>query len=319
MHCSFSNTVLAAFGLISIASAGPIAARQVCGAAPTGTVAQTPLAQPTGITTAAECAAQCKGNPACLAFLFGLVDGVDKCILYSVPAASIPPQVNLVVYDIACPSIPSVVPTPSNPGGLARRGGAKPAGTPVGTHANPVNAVPAGSPSPIAEPVVDDLSACLAACNKNPACIAYTFESGVCKLFGPTRVRRQAAGTHANPINSAPAGSPTPIAEPAVNSLAACLAACKGNPSCIAYTFESGVCKLFGPTSTPSAKVAQSPSTVSSSTGTHANPTNAIPAGSPTPIATPVVTDLTACLAACKANSACIAYVFESGVCKLFD
>jgi hypothetical protein len=173
------------------------------------------------------------------------------------------------------------------------------------------------SPSPIAEPVVDDLSACLAACKGNPACIAYTFESGVCKLFGSTAVRRQAAGTHANPVNSAPAGSPTPIAEPAVNSLAACLAACKGNPSCIAYTFESGVCKLFGPTT--SAKVAQSPSTVSSSTGTHANPTNAIPAGSPTPIATPVVTDLTACLGACKANPACIAYVFESGVCKLFD
>ncbi len=49
MHCSFSKTVFAAFSIISIASAGPIAAREVCGAAPTGTVAQTPLAQPTGI------------------------------------------------------------------------------------------------------------------------------------------------------------------------------------------------------------------------------------------------------------------------------
>ncbi|KAH8747435.1 hypothetical protein F5882DRAFT_370734, partial [Hyaloscypha sp. PMI_1271] len=186
MHCSFSNTVLAAFSIISIASAGPIAARDICGAAPTGTVAQTPLSQPAGITTAAACAAQCKGNPACLSFLFGLVDGVDKCILYSVPSASVPPQTNLVAYDIACTSIPSVVPTAANPGGLRTRQatgaqGSNPAqgasgtttgsGTQtVGTHANPVNAIPAGSPSPIAEPVVDNLSACLAACKGNPAC-----------------------------------------------------------------------------------------------------------------------------------------------------
>ena len=95
MYCSFSATVSTAFGVLSVASAGPIAARQVCGAAPAGIVAQTPLSQPTGITTAYDCAAQCKGNPAYLSFLFGLVNGVDKCVLYSVPAASLPPQVRL--------------------------------------------------------------------------------------------------------------------------------------------------------------------------------------------------------------------------------
>ncbi|KAH8676480.1 hypothetical protein BGZ60DRAFT_428997 [Tricladium varicosporioides] len=341
-------TVLAAFSTFSMTSAGPIAARQVCGAAPTGTVAQTPLSQPTGITTAADCATQCKANSACLSFLFGLVDGVDKCILYSVPASSLPPSTNLVAYDIGCSSIPSVVPTASNPGGLARRQ----------THAAPVNAVPAGSPAPIAEPVVDDLAACLAACEGNPSCIAYTFESGVCKLFGPKNSKRQQTsrslntgsttpdagaatttqgGTHAAPVNAQPAGSPTPISEPTVDDLAACLAACKGNPSCIAYTFESGVCKLFG-ASTSKAKRQQDQAstpktndntnsqsrntgttTTTTPTGTHANPINSVPAGAPAPIATPAVNSLAACLAACKGNPACIAYTFESGVCKLFD
>lgn len=197
-------------------------------------------------------------------------------MLYSVPASSLPPSSNLVAYDIGCSSIPSVIPTLSNPGGLKSRQapGAQGAegASQVGSHAAPVNAAPAGSPNPIATPSVDDLSACLAACKGNPSCIAYTFESGVCKLFGPTVGRRQqqsgaqgasggaqtgagatgstgstssTAGTHAAPMNSVPAGSPAPIATPKVDDLSACLAACRGNPACVAYTFESGICKLF--------------------------------------------------------------------------
>jgi hypothetical protein len=50
MHCSFSTTVLAAFSVLSVASSSPIDARDVCGAAPVGTVTQTPLLQPTGIS-----------------------------------------------------------------------------------------------------------------------------------------------------------------------------------------------------------------------------------------------------------------------------
>jgi hypothetical protein len=246
-----------------------------------------PIAEPV-VDDLSACLAACKGNPACIAYTFE--SGV--CKLFG-PATT-------------------------------RRQA-------VGTHANPTNAVPAGSPNPIAEPVVDNLSACLAACKGNPACIAYTFESGVCKLFGPATTRRQAVGTHANPTNAVPAGSPNPIAEPVVDNLAACLAACKGNPSCIAYTFESGVCKLFGPTpvrrrqqkgaagGSASGQGAQNPATGPTNQGTHANPINAVPADSPTPIATPAVDDLTACLDACKGNPACIAYVFESGVCKLYD
>ncbi|KFY72883.1 hypothetical protein V499_07017 [Pseudogymnoascus sp. VKM F-103] len=268
MHCSFSTTVIAAFSMLSVVCAGPIASRKVCGAAPVGTVAQTPLLQPTGITTASACATQCKGNTACLSFLFGLVDGVDKCILYSVPASSLPPQTNLVAYDIACTSIPSVVPTAANPGGLHTR-------QTQGTHANPLNAAPAGAPAPIDTPKVNNLAACLASCKGNPSCIAYTFKSGVCKLFGPTKAKRAegaatgagkaGAGkaaqdpasssdgavlqtpvaTHEAPLNAIPAGAPAPIDTPKVNDFAACLASCKGNPSCIAYTFESGACKLF--------------------------------------------------------------------------
>ncbi|OBT61481.1 hypothetical protein VE03_09345 [Pseudogymnoascus sp. 23342-1-I1] len=342
MHCSFSTTVIAAFSMLSVVCAGPIATRQVCGAAPVGTVAQTPLLQPTGITTASDCATQCRGNPSCLSFLFGLVDGVDKCILYSVPASSLPPQTNLVAYDIACTSIPTVVPTAANPGGLRTRQA-------QGTHANPLNEAPEGAPAPIATPKVDDLSACLAACKGNPSCVAYTFQSGVCKLFGPTNAKRAegaatgaknaaqdtasgSVGTHEAPLNAVPEGSPAPISTPKVANLAACLTACKGNPSCVAYTFKSGVCKLFGPTNakraegaaTGAGNAAQATASgsvgavVQTAVGTHEAPLNAVPAGSPTPISTPTVDDLSACLTACKGNPSCVAYTFESGVCKLF-
>jgi hypothetical protein len=132
-----------------------------------------------------------------------------------------------------------------------------------------LNATPAGNRTPIARPTEDSLDACLAACEGNLAWIAYTFESGVCKLFGPANARRQATGaqggaptgtrgaqgpttgagnpavnpatfttqvgTHAAPLNAQPAGAPAPIATPKVDDLAACLAACLGNPSCIAY------------------------------------------------------------------------------------
>lgn len=359
MHCSFSATVLTAFSIISAVNAGPIAARQVCGAAPAGTTAQTPLLQPTGIQTASDCATQCKANSSCLSFLFGLVDGADKCELFSVAASAIPATTGLVAYDIGCSSIPVVVPTASNPTGLAQTASNSPASvhnretsakgqpTPaqgastqtVGTHSAPVNQTPAGSPSPIATPTASSLDACLKDCKGNPSCIAYTFENNVCKLFGPTVSRRdqkeaanpaqgssnQALGTHDSPVNQIPSGSPSPIATPTAASLDACLADCKGNPSCIAYTFENGVCKLFGPAvarrqqkdaATPATQQAATPATQQ---GTHAAPVNQIPTGSPSPIATPTVNDLATCLAACKGNTACVAYTFENNVCKLFN
>lgn len=53
-----------------------------------------------------------------------------------------------------------------------------------GTHANPMNAIPAGNPNPISNPGAGSLAACLAICQGNPAYVVYTFASGACKLFG---------------------------------------------------------------------------------------------------------------------------------------
>ncbi|KAH8591431.1 hypothetical protein B0O99DRAFT_598026 [Bisporella sp. PMI_857] len=361
-----TTAMITALGMLRAASAAPLVSRQICGAAPTGTTAQTPISEPTGITTASACEAKAAATANCQSFLFGLVDGGIICRLFSVPASSLPPQTNLVAYDIGCTSIPSVVPTTANPGGLntgasqsssdnANSGSKKEGrqatqnGNNFGTHAAPKNAQPAGNPTPIATPKADSLAACLANCRGNAQCVNYTFESGVCKLYAATsnKVRRQQNGnnnfgTHAAPKNAQPAGNPTPIATPKADSLAACLANCRGNAQCVNYTFESGVCKLYAATSTKARRQQngspnggntgnqnQGGNTANPSTGgngngnaqqgTHANPVNATPAGSPSPIATPAVNDLAACLASCRGNSACVAYTFQSGVCRLFN
>lgn len=207
----FTTTILAATALVSAVSAGPILARQVCGAAPGGTAAQTPLSQPSGITTAADCATQCKANPSCQSFLFGLSNGADQCELFSVPASSVPAQNDLVAYDIGCSSFPSIVPTASNPTGVQQQ-----------QHKRQQNGAPGGNTG----------------ANNNGG--AATSNSGANN--GAATANQ---GTHANPMNAVPAGNPTPIATPAANSLAACLAACQGQAACVAYTFVSGTCKLF--------------------------------------------------------------------------
>lgn len=52
-----------------------------------------------------------------------MVDNVDKCMLFSVAAASVPKQssTNLVAFDKACTSVPAVVPTSSNVCSLPNR------------------------------------------------------------------------------------------------------------------------------------------------------------------------------------------------------
>lgn len=50
MQYAFTAAALATFSIFTSASGTPIQARSVCGAAPTGKAAQTPLAQPTGIS-----------------------------------------------------------------------------------------------------------------------------------------------------------------------------------------------------------------------------------------------------------------------------
>ena len=300
----------------------------------------TPIAQPTA-TSLDACLAQCKGNSACVNYTFES----NTCKLFSTQANTRRQAIGQYQKQ-------------------SQAAEATPATGVQGTHDSPLNAEPTGNPTPIAQPTATSLDACLTQCKDNPTCVNYTFESNVCKLFGPTNTRRQASdksptagaqtggqvGTHDSPINAQPSGNPTPIEQPTSASLDACLASCKGNSACVNYTFESGVCKLFGATvsrrqqqgqqggntgAQPGNTGAQTgnqngdntatnPTTPASgskgaSAGTHASPVNQIPSGAPAPIATPAATDLDACLTQCKGNSACIAYTFESGVCKLFN
>ena len=117
---SFTTIIAASALLVTGVTASPIRARDVCGAAPAGTVTRAPLLQPTGIETAAACQAKCEATSSCESFLFGLVNNAPECILYAVPASEIPVQTNanLVAYDLACTSVPAVVPTAANPKGL---------------------------------------------------------------------------------------------------------------------------------------------------------------------------------------------------------
>jgi hypothetical protein len=172
-----------------------LAVRETCGSAPSGSGSQTPLSQPTGITTASACQAQCEANSACLSFIFGMVNNADECMLYSVAASAIPPQTstNLVAYDKACASVPSVVPTASNPQGLATgssssgstgntgstgsTGSSNQGATPAqGQHkrANTCGAAPTGpsnNASPISTPSnIGSVAACKAQCQVDPSC-----------------------------------------------------------------------------------------------------------------------------------------------------
>jgi hypothetical protein len=120
MH-SFQVIVAASAFIASVSSSPILSARATCGSTPSGSSSQSPISQPTGITTAQACQAQCDSNSSCQSFVFGMVDGVDKCMLFSVSAANVPKQssTNLIVYDKACTSVPAVVPTAQNPTGAA--------------------------------------------------------------------------------------------------------------------------------------------------------------------------------------------------------
>jgi PAN domain len=194
MHASL---ILAALAISSATSATPIARGNTCGSVPVGSGSAQPIAQPSGITTAQACQAACTSAASCQAFIFGLLNGVEKCMLYAVPAAQVPPQgtPNLVVYDKGCISVPAVVPTADSPTGAGT--GSSGAGTPSGqvdssvnkdqgkprmaARGNQCNAAPTGptggsAPQPIATPGnIASLDACLAACKANPACKSCEF------------------------------------------------------------------------------------------------------------------------------------------------
>ena len=143
MHSSTSYAILASLAVSGLAA--PLAGRDVCGAAPTAADSQPVLAAPTGIQTAALCLAQCDANSSCESFLFGLVDNVIECKLFACAAANIPKQssADLIAYGKACPSIPAVVPTASNPTGVNVNQASNPSNSQSGN--NPSGNNPSGN------------------------------------------------------------------------------------------------------------------------------------------------------------------------------
>lgn len=187
------STAVFALAAINSVAAVPFkgVSRDVCGTVPSVTGSQTPLETFTDALTAQACAADCDANPSCQSFLFGMVNGVVKCELFSVPAAQIPAQAsaNLVAYDKACTSIPAVKPTTANPKGLAigttdsqgqtgsgntiEQQQGQTQGSQKQSKRDTCGAAPTGSGSaqPLNTPAnIDSLAACIAACKANPTC-----------------------------------------------------------------------------------------------------------------------------------------------------
>ena len=200
MHSS--TILLAASSFISLSSCllmdQLLSARdQVCGKAPSGSnTQQTVLSQPSGPQNAAACLSDCDANSSCLSFLFGMVDNDIKCLLYPCAASAIPTQssANLIAYDKACASVPTVTPTAENPTGVntqtgdntqtgANTGGESNPGkttTPAGNHQrrelvarNTCGGAPSGpsNAQPISAPAgIDTLPECKAKCTADPSC-----------------------------------------------------------------------------------------------------------------------------------------------------
>lgn len=270
------TTILAASTLLATISASPIQQRSTCGRAPAGNGNQVPLSQPSGITTAQACQTQCDANTTCQSFVFGMVNNADQCILYSVPASSIPKQsrTNLVAYDKACTSVPAVVPTAANPTG-ANTGASK--GKVVAR--DTCGSAPAGpgSQAPLSQPTGTTTAAlCQAQCDANPACKSFVFgmvnNADECILYSvpASSIPKQSSPnliaydktcasvpavvpTAANPTGanigklaardtcgaaSAGTGSQTPLAQPSgITTAELCQGQCDANASCKSFLF----------------------------------------------------------------------------------
>ena len=207
--------LLAGFSGLALTHAAPLIARDICGAAPSGPTGATPLAKPSGITTPAACQAACEADTSCEAFVCGFVSSAPVCILYAVPASSVPPQSNsnLLAYDLACSSVPTGTLTASNPAGTntANTGADTGAGTGAGTGADTGASTKPGAALTNASPLVT----------------------------------RDVCGS----APSGPTGA-TPLAKPSgITTPAACQAACEADTSCEAFVcgFVSSapVCILY--------------------------------------------------------------------------
>jgi len=293
------TTILAASALIATVSGSPLQARATCGSAPSGSGSQTPLSQPTGVTTAAACQAQCDDNTSCLSFVFGMVNNADECMLYSCAAASVPKQssTNLIVYDKACTSVPAVVPTASNPTGanhkLAVRDtcGSAPSGS--------------GSQTPLSQPTgITTAAACQAQCDDNTSCLSFVFgmvnNADECMLFS--------CAASAIPTQS----STNLIAYDKACSSVPSVVPTASNPQGLATGSSSGSTGNTGNTGStgnPGSTGSTGPSTTGSQHKVRRNTCGGAPSGpsnNASPIATPSnINSVDACKAQCQADSSC--------------
>lgn len=119
------GNTLTLVAVTALASASPLRLKergQVCNTPPTAVaIAQVqPLQQPS-CDTAELCLQACEANSQCQSFAFGLPPSAStpKCLIFSVPAAQVPPQdTNVNVFDKACASVPNTPPTKSAPIGV---------------------------------------------------------------------------------------------------------------------------------------------------------------------------------------------------------
>jgi hypothetical protein len=223
------GAIIAISALLATVSGSPLQVRSTCGSTPSASGSQTPLQQPTGITTAAACQAQCDANASCQSFVFGMVDNVDQCILYSVAAASIPKQssTNLVVYDKACTSVPTVVPTSSNPTGANTGSTSSTSGSGTGSTTGGNTGSNTGS--------TGSTTGGSTTGNQNQN--------------GPARLAvRDTCGS----APAGPSGNANPISTPTnINSAADCKAQCQADASCKSFEYGtltqggSPSCRLF--------------------------------------------------------------------------
>ena len=326
MH-SFTTALIAASAFSAAVSGSPLQARATCGSAPAGSGSQQPLSQPTGINTAQACQAQCNANGSCQSFVFGMVDNAVKCMLFSVPAASVPKQAtNLVAFDKACTSVPAVVPTTANPTGVAQgsQGGAQ--GGAKGGAQSPRLAIRAtcgsapagtGSQTPLSQPAgITTAANCQAQCNGNPSCQSFVFgmvdNANKCMLFSvaASAVPKQSSAnlvTFDKACTSVPTVVPTTQNPTGANN--GNTGANNGNTG--ANNGNTGANN--GNTGANNGNTGNTPAGQTNGGNTQRLSTRAVcgaaptgPAGNANPIATPSnIKDSAACKLQCQANPAC--------------
>ncbi|KAK7187678.1 hypothetical protein DPSP01_004514 [Paraphaeosphaeria sporulosa] len=256
MH-SYSAIVLA---LSAAAAAAPLAARSnVCGVAPSASsTSKAPLETFTNAQTAEQCYADCAANASCKSFLFGLVDGTINS--------------NLVAFDKACTSIPDVKPTTANPQGLAE-GSTNTQASNTNEKANAQQKTDTTATQKAATKITQNTVAKvsqkaapkasqkaapkasqIAAPKASQIAAPKASQKAEAKTTKETEQKKTSTSTSAKTCGAAPAGSGNvePFNTPAnINSLEACIAACKKNTSCKSVEFGkltakgANVCRFF--------------------------------------------------------------------------